>query len=375
MTATPSDLLARRRSRRAGPPGRVVVVGATVGQGHEGAARELARRLRRTGVWVKVHDYVDALPGPVARTVKDLYAPSVRYTPRLFDGLFRGLEHPGVLRSVTEWACGLAADRVEAWTGGADVVVSTYPLASRTLGELRRAGRLPATTVSYLTDPAAHAFWCHPEIDLHLTVTSATALDARRYGVPARASGPLCAPRFGDTARRAAVRGELEIPLDAPFVLLSAGSLGMGDVPETVEAITRHPRAHAVVLCARNTGLRRALASRPRVVALGWRDDVPDLMAAADVLVHNAGGLSFTEALVAGLPAVTYRPIPGHGRANAAVLAAAGIAAWPRTPDELAAEIERLHGRPRAQAHPWPPDADPAEVVRGLLPAALENAA
>ena len=72
-------------------------------------------------------------------------------------------------------------------------------------------------------------------------------------------------------------------------------------------------------------------------MALGWRDDVPDLMAAADVLVHNAGGLSCTEALVAGLPVVTYRPIPGHGRANAAVLARPGsqrgraaLSSWPR---------------------------------------------
>ena len=151
-----------------------------------------------------------------------------------------------------------------------------------------------------------------PDVDLHLTVTRATARDAARYGVTAEVAGPLCAPRFGHPERRRALRAELGIPDDAPVALIGAGSLGLGDVPRTVAAILHHPRAHAVVLCGRNGGLRRRLAGDPRVTPLGWRDDVADLMAAADLLVHNAGGLSLTEALVAGLPAVTYLPIPGH---------------------------------------------------------------
>ena len=86
--------------------------------------------------------------------------------------------------------------------------------------------------------------------------------------------------------------------------------------------------------------------------------------------MHNAGGLSCTEALVAGLPVLTYRPIPGHGRANAAVLAGAGLAAWPSSPVELAAAVEQCHReraslprrRPRA-AMWWTDDADASAIV------------
>ena len=119
------------------------------------------------------------------------------------------------------------------------------------------------------------------------------------------------------------------------------------------------------MLCGRNGALRRRWAGDPRVTPLGWRDDVADLMAAADLLVRNAGGLSLTEALVAGLPAVTYLPIPGHGRANAAVLDRAGVAGWPRDPQQLADAIERLaSSAPRPLPMPaWPAGADPAAVV------------
>ena len=105
--------------------GRVVIISATVGQGHEGAARELERRLIRRGVDVEVHDYLDALPGYTRRVLRDLYASTVQYAPALFDHIFDGLERDGVLRRTAAWVCDMAQAQVEQWTRGADVVVTT----------------------------------------------------------------------------------------------------------------------------------------------------------------------------------------------------------------------------------------------------------
>jgi hypothetical protein len=351
------------------PGGRVLVVSATVGQGHEGAARELGRRLSARGVQVEVRDYLDALPRVARGVLRDLYQPTVQYAPALFDSLFHGLEHDGPLRRTADAVCRWAEAEVERWARGADVVVTTYPLAGQTLGALREQGRIAVPTMTYLTDPAAHATWCHPAVDHHLVVTRATALDARRYGVDARATGPLCAPTFTRAQRpREDVRDELGLPRAAPVALISAGSLGMGDVPRTVRDLLAHPHLRVVVLCGRNARLRRRLGRDPRVVALGWRDDVSDLMGASDVLVHNAGGLSLTEALALGLPAITYLPIAGHGHANARVLVAAGIAPWPRDARELAAAVDDVVGEPeRRHQRWWPGGADPAAVVQGVL--------
>jgi UDP-N-acetylglucosamine:LPS N-acetylglucosamine transferase len=144
-----------------------------------------------------------------------------------------------------------------------------------------------------------------------------------------------------DPARRQRLRTELGLSPDGLVVLLSTGSLGMGDVPNVVRSISSSGVGELVVLCGRNDRLRKQLSAEPGVVALGWRDDVPELMAAADVLVHNAGGLSLTEALTAGLPAVTYRPIPGHGIANSQVLVDAGLAPWPKDDAELVEAIRK----------------------------------
>jgi len=94
-------------------------------------------------------------------------------------------------------------------------------------------------------------------------------------------------------------------------------------------------------------------------------------MAAADVLVHNAGGLSLTEGLAAGLPVITYQPLPGHGRANAALLAKVGLAPWPQTPEELRDGCDRHRqaqtpGAPPSPVPPMPPTwSSPCSPARG----------
>ncbi|WP_243741640.1 MGDG synthase family glycosyltransferase [Actinomycetospora succinea] len=360
---------------------RVLVLSAAIGQGHDGAARELVRRLDRRGVSAHVLDWTDLLPTWGRRALRDLYAPSVHHTPALFDRIFTDLEHPRRPASVvTARLITVAEEPVLEAARDVDAVVTTYPLAGQTLGALRADGRLDVPALTYLTDPAAHRLWCHPGLDEHLTVTDATAADGARYGVALRSVGPLCAPRFSrpmPVATRGRVRAELGVPDDAPLALLVSGSLGMGEVEKAVDALGRHPRAWSVVACGRNTKLRARLADRERVVTLGWRDDVPELMAAADVLVHNAGGLSFTEALVAGLPAVTYRPIPGHGRANAAVLDEAGIAPWLHGPEELVAAIDRFGARPLRRRPPrpwWTEERDASAVVARYAGALAEPA-
>jgi UDP-N-acetylglucosamine:LPS N-acetylglucosamine transferase len=219
--------------------------------------------------------------------------------------------------------------------------------------------------VTFLTDPAVHLTWVHPAIDHHLTVTVATARQGQEvYHTPMQAVGGLVSPRFveqPDPARRQQLRAELGLSSDSLVVLLATGSLGMGDVPNVVRSISACGVAEAVVLCGRNDKLRKQLSAQPGVVALGWRNDVPELMAAADVLVHNAGGLSLTEALSAGLPAVTYRPIPGHGIANSQVLADAGLAPWPQNDAELLEALQKQAIR----------RGDPSHVIRDPDTAAL----
>jgi UDP-N-acetylglucosamine:LPS N-acetylglucosamine transferase len=307
-----------------------------------------APRLRRDGIEVAVLDHLDLLPFPLRRALTDGYAVGVGRVPSAFEWLFQRLEDSRLVLAAADLLCRLAGRRLATAVADADVVVSTYPLASRSLGQLVRRGRVRAASVTYLTDPAPHRTWVHPDIGLHLTVTEPTALAGqRRYGVPMRPSGPLVPPAFAETSPdgRQRLRGGLGLGSADVAVLLTTGSIGLGDVEPTAAAV-RSAGAVPIVLCGRNTRLRQTLEASG-YLALGWRDDVPALMAACDVLVHNAGGLSLTEALVVGLPCVTFAPIAGHGRANAALLDECGLVPWARTPAQLAQYLRRVTSQKR----------------------------
>src|SRR5206468_2436809 len=58
---------------------------------------------------------------------------------------------------------------------------------------------------------------------------------------------------------------------------------------------------------------------------LGFTHRMPELMAASDVLVQNAGGLTCLEAFGAGLPVVMFDPLPGHGEDNCRLMRCAGL--------------------------------------------------
>jgi processive 1,2-diacylglycerol beta-glucosyltransferase len=344
---------------------RLLIVSGRVGAGHDGAATELAARLGRAGVEVARRDFLDAVPRSVAWALREGYLATVERIPVAFEFSFRRLERRGLLWRLEQAVCAHAATEIARWADEfrPDTVVSTYPPASQAVGALRADGRLRAPAITYLTDPAVHVSWLHPAVDRHLTVTAATAEHgAAAYGVVLEVAGPLVPERFAQRMtghELTALRAELGPGEDRPLALLVGGSLGLGDVRTTVDDVVA-AGCTAVVLCGRNEVLRRSLPG-PGVVALGWRDDVHRLMQAADVLVQNAGGLSFTESLVAGLPAVTYRPIPGHGRANARVLADAGLAPWARDRADLARLLRSQLARGRTpQCFP-----DPADLVLG----------
>jgi processive 1,2-diacylglycerol beta-glucosyltransferase len=332
----------------------VLIISASMGAGHDGAAREMQSRLRRAGHDAEVHDFLDAAPLRIGGVVRRSYEIELRHAPGAYDRTYQLWYRAPWLCPIVSWfVCLLTRRRVLRWVRrqDADVVVSTYPLATLCLGRLRAIGRLRIPTVNFITDFGVHPLWVHRGIDLNLAVHRVPAEEAsRRTGRPAVACGPLVADSFGPsgaTARtRERMRADLGLAAGDKAVLIVAGSWGIGDVEETFDSVLAMDGYVPVVVCGRDettrAGLERLAAGGGRAVILGWTDRMPELMVACDALIENAGGLTSLEALKAGLPVISYQPIAGHGRENTSAMAAAGVSRLAGDRNELVVALDAV---------------------------------
>ncbi len=346
---------------------------ASMGEGHDGAARELVRRLEERGHTTRTVDFVDATPLGIGAMCRTSYELQLRKAPWTYQFTYRlWMVLPFLCRPFTAFVSFLTARCQLRWIADfePDIIVTTYNLSSIVLARLRRRGRIHVPLVTYVTDFDVHPLWLAKGVDLAMCVHPISANTARlRIGGPARATGPLVADAFRDgvaRTERQRVRAELGLAPDDLGVLVVAGSWGVGDIDRTFDGLVESGRYTPIAVCGRNEELRAALAARPGGRVIGWTDEMPSLMAACDVLVQNAGGLTCMEAFAVGLPVVTYLPIPGHGRQNGEQMERAGVAAYVRQPDELVPTLDRvtsLAGRRQVTAARAMFKGDPADDV------------
>ncbi|HEX5402975.1 MAG TPA: glycosyltransferase, partial [Pseudonocardiaceae bacterium] len=327
--------------------GRIAIVSAGLGAGHDGAAKEIGRRLAAAGHQVTCHDFLELLPGRVGRRVREAYRRQLDIAPGSWEWLLNVLQRSKVMTALTVWLAATSSKAMlRAFGPDVDAVVCTYPLAGQVAMRLRRRGRLPASVITYLTDPFVHPLWLADGTDLFLAphpeiATQARLLGAQRVAVVAPAVPPAFRPATDET-ERAAARDLFGLPADDLLALVLSGSWAVGEIEESAREVAAGGIATPVVVCGENSALRERLHDLTPGVVLGWVDDMPDLMRACDVVLLNSGGLTFFEAHATGVPMLAYRCLAGHGRTNASSLEHAGMATWLHNGSELTGALATL---------------------------------
>ncbi len=356
-------------SRRDGSPQRIVILTARVGHGHLAAAGTLAAELREADPDVEalVVDVLELWGGTLQLLLLDGYRLQLRRAPWMFGVLFFLFLRLRAARSAGRAALSLLGGRRlrrALRELRPDLVVSTYPAATSVLGSLRRRGHIDVPTCATITDLAGAAFWSHPGIDLHLVMHPSLVRAVEREAGPnsVRVARPLVAAPFFEHRSRVDARRRLDLPAAGRVVLVSGGGWGVGDLAGAVAESLALPDTTVVCLAGRDTSLRDELARRfagdPRVLVLGFTDRMPELLAAADVLVHSTGGVTCLEAIVSGCPIVAFGAPAGHAPLLARAMAAAGVAAYARSRQELRRALPVA-----VPASPLPPAATAAGLV------------
>ncbi|MGZ4399384.1 MAG: MGDG synthase family glycosyltransferase [Gaiellaceae bacterium] len=341
-------------------PPRVLILTASIGEGHDRPAHALAEQLRQeeAGVEVLVEDGLAPM-GRLLRTINESGPRLIYYRARwLFDIEYALFSRFAPTRRMGQLLLGpvggpglgrLLRSR------DPDVVVSTYPVTTEVLAWLRRRGELAVPAVSAVTDLAGLRYWAAPGIDLHLVIHPESESEVR--GIAGSETEVRCVrglsdvsferPREPRDARRA-----LALPARGKVVLVSGGGWGVGDLEQAIGVALRLEDVRAVVcLCGRNEELRGSLvreyAPESRLRVEGFTDQMSEWMAAGDALVHSTAGLTVQEALVRGCPVISYGWGRGHIRLSNRAYRRFGLADVVGSAGELEQALREALARPR----------------------------
>jgi processive 1,2-diacylglycerol beta-glucosyltransferase len=323
---------------------RVLLLSATSGAGHVRAAQALEKAFSARGDCLVEHiDALQYVSKLFQRIYDKAYISMVRRAPELMGVLYDRTDQP--------WhhpRRRLALDRLN--TGPMirllkriqpDLCVATHFLPAEIIAWLIAKGKLRARNAIVVTDYDVHAMWLCRTVDRYYLALDEAKEYLARIGVSREkllVTGIPIDPLFATPVGRSDARKQLGLDASTSMILISAGGYGIGPLEQLVKDLLALERPWQIVAIAgKSEKTRKRLeeiareagklqSGSPRLCAVGFTTEMDKYMAAADLMVGKAGGLTTSEALARALPMALIEPIPGQEERNADHLLEAGAA-------------------------------------------------
>jgi processive 1,2-diacylglycerol beta-glucosyltransferase len=323
---------------------RILILSASSGAGHVRAAQALEQAfLAHGGCSVEHVDALDYVSKLFQKIYNDAYVTMMRRAPNLLGLIYKTMDQPW-----QDPAPRLAWDRLNAQPMirvlkrvQPDLCIATHFLPAEILAWLTAKKKLHAKDAVVVTDYDVHATILSGSMDRYYLALPEAAEYMAGIGVAREklaVTGIPIDPRFEIPLERQEARRKLALSAHAPILLLSAGGYAVGPLEQLVrDLLAREHPWQIVAIAGKAEQLRKRLEQiarnagtlsdgTPRLVTAGFTREIDQYMAAADVLIGKAGGLTTSEALARGLPMVLIDPIPGQEERNADHLLEAGVA-------------------------------------------------
>jgi processive 1,2-diacylglycerol beta-glucosyltransferase len=300
-----------------------VLLGGPFGLGHQMMARGFADLLDGSGWRTRCLDSLSLL-GPWRGGAGERLFHRLVGVPGLYDALhFAHLRAGSRLADRMDRASSARlapALRAELERQPASLVVSVFATGASAAARLK--AEMPGLrTVVLCTDVAVHRIWAAEGTDLFLVTSPAAAESVRRYlpRAPVAVVPPPVRPEFYAAPPQEQARKPLGVPPEDFCVLMIDSGWGFGPLVEATSMLAG-AGVHVLAVAGRQRRIERRLrelaAETPRVTPFGFTDRVPELMAAADVVMALPGANTCAEARVVGRHLLLLDLMPGHGRDN-----------------------------------------------------------
>lgn len=274
------------------------------------------------------------------KIVLGAYMEMLKMSPIIYGYLYRQAEHGRPLSGRGKMEFNrilniLAAPKLEEYIKihKPEIIVCTHPFPLGIACWMKKRGIFQGPVVATITDFTIHSYWIFPEVDLYLVGSEVLKKQCEKFGIETervQATGIPIDPEFDNSYDKCEIKKELSLERSIPAILINGGGLGMGPLESAVKRLSKNRvDCQIIVVTGTNSVLKEKLERLApeltcRVKIFGYVNNIHKLMAASDMMVGKAGGLTCAEAMATGLPVFIVDPLPGQEERNTEFITSMG---------------------------------------------------
>lgn len=327
---------------------KILILSAPIGSGHRMAASALEEALLRLeNVEVVQGNVFDFFPSAIGKAFLKFYETVLAVCPWLYALSYRWSNQGGGSLWMRNQLNGILLRLGKTFIEEVkpDAVCSTHATPTGILSLYKQKYDSSLWLGVVVTDFTVHRWLVCPGVDAYFLadeklfgqIDSAAGRSETQpalygWGIPVR--GRFTEKQEPATIRRE-VRDRFGWSAGAFVCLLAGGGGGMLPMEEIVKSLQneKFKDIYVVAVTGHNDGLCKKLEalqkgfsktesdeSTSRLAVLGFTDEMPQLMQAADVVITKAGGVSLAECLECGANILIYHPLPGQEQGNTVFL-------------------------------------------------------
>ena len=320
---------------------KVLILYASIGGGHKSAADALVKAFALRGVNdVVMRDVFDFGGEVLRKAVVGGYTVTSEKAPLLWKMFYesgdvsdpRWGEIKNLLRGQAQRPLFVLTLDKFVKEYAPDILIGTHFTPLEILLPLKRKGELAVPMYEVITDYMVSSDWIQHGVDAYFVASEFTrdAMVARQVeGKLIHVTGIPVKPEFAMPKERATARERVGLQSGHVITLLGGGIVSKRVRHVTEQLLNTKLHGTLVIVAGRNQELLDELenvknGATLRVLKLGFIDYVDDLIAASDVVLTKAGGLTVSEILARGTPMIIIDPIPGQEEWNADFVSGSG---------------------------------------------------
>ncbi|RIK20190.1 MAG: hypothetical protein DCC52_14720, partial [Chloroflexi bacterium] len=308
---------------------KVLILHASIGGGHKSAANALQQAFAQRDVTDVVVKDVFEFGGPAfERVVAGGYKVTSEKAPLLWKMFYesgdvgdpRWAKIKNQLRGQAQRPMFVLTLDKFVQEYAPDILIGTHFMPLEILLPLKRKGEITAPLYEVITDFMVSSDWIQNGVDRYFVASDFTRNAMMARGVDANlieVTGIPVKPELALAKTLHAARAR--VGLDSGHVItLLGGGVSSKRIRHVAQALLKTALHGVLVIVAgRNQELLDDIETLEngatlRVLKLGFIDYLDDLIAASDVVITKAGGLTVSEILARGTPMIVIDPIPGQ---------------------------------------------------------------